>query len=177
MSATATPLPARTARRRACVLAALSALAAFAVDQATKWFALVHLWPPGWPVEVTGFFNLALGFNPGVTFGIGRGLGLVAPWAVAAVTGLVLAVIAWMALRAPTRTEAAGYGLVLGGGVGNLLDRLRIGAVVDFLDLHYAGWHWPAFNMADVAIVCGVLLLVSIGWRRAPPAPTEGISP
>ncbi len=165
--------------RQARLLVALAMLATFVADQATKALALVYLWPPGWPIEVTSFFNLVLGLNPGVTFGIGRGLGLQAPWAVAAVTGLVLAAIAWIALLAPTRAEAASYGLVLGGGLGNLLDRLRIGAVVDFLDFHYANRHWPAFNMADVAIVCGVLsllLLIALRWRDTP-ARTQGTPP
>ena len=63
-------------------------------------------------------------------------------------------------IAAPTRTEAFAAGLVVGGALGNVADRLRFGAVTDFLDLYVGAWHWPAFNLADVGVVCGAALLV-----------------
>jgi lipoprotein signal peptidase len=65
-----------------------------------------------------------------------------------------------------------GIGLIIGGAFGNILDRLRIGAVTDFVDVHYKGWHWPTFNLADVAIVSGVTLLVLFSFRATDRQPT-----
>ena len=73
-----------------------------------------------------------------------------------AITGAM----AWWLARAPSRLVAAALGLVIGGALGNVVDRMRFGAVFDFVDLHAAGWHWPAFNVADAAIVAGAGLLL-----------------
>ena len=72
-------------------------------------------------------------------------------------------------LHEPTRLPGAALGLILGGAVGNLIDRLRVGMVIDFLDVHLSGYHWPAFNVADAAISCGVglmLLRMVREWRQ-----------
>lgn len=149
-------------------LGLLAALAAFAVDQSTKAWALDALWPPGSPgIAVLPVLDLRLGFNTGVTFGMFRDS---AADAVPVLVGLTLLVVAgtgvWL-WRTRSRVDAAGLGLVIGGALGNILDRIRQGAVTDFLDAHHGGWHWPTFNMADVAIVLGVSLLLLAG-RRAP---------
>ncbi|WP_376094006.1 signal peptidase II [Roseomonas sp. CCTCC AB2023176] len=77
------------------------------------------------------------------------------------VVGLLLI---WLR-RTTDRAEALALGLVIGGAAGNILDRVRHGAVADFLDALYDGWHWPTFNVADIAIVCGVGLLLVAGFR------------
>ena len=109
-------------------------------------------------------FNLIFLRNDGVTFGMLGG----APWW--ALSGLALVVTVWLTVvllvRAASRLDAAAYGLVIGGALGNVADRLRFGAVTDFLDVYVGTWHWPAFNLADVAVVGGVgLLLLSEFWQ------------
>ncbi|MFL1462580.1 signal peptidase II [Roseococcus sp. DSY-14] len=151
-------------------LGLLAAAAAFLVDQATKLWALAALWPPHQVVmEVLPVWNLRLGFNTGVTFGMFRDGLADNVWILVAIKLAVVAMLlAWL-WRSALRAEAVGLGLVIGGAAGNILDRVRIGAVVDFLDWHYGGWHWPTFNMADVAIVCGVALLAWTSLRPGAP--------
>lgn len=137
-----------------------------AADQVTKALVLARF-APGERLELTGFFNLVLAFNKGAAFSFLAGAGgwqtplLVAFALVAAVVVSVLLV------RSPGRAVfCAGLALILGGAVGNVIDRLRYGHVVDFLDLHAAGWHWPAFNVADSAITVGAALLILDGFRH-----------
>ncbi|HYF09394.1 MAG TPA: signal peptidase II [Acetobacteraceae bacterium] len=142
-------------------------------DQASKWWILDVVRLPErqnipllwWdPVGV----DLTMVWNRGVTFGLLSGDG---PW-----HHLVLALIAaaiaaflirWMT-RAETRLIAVALGAVVGGAIGNVIDRIRFGAVVDFVDFHVAGWHWYVFNVADAAIVCGVIALVADSLFRRP---------
>lgn len=150
----------------------LAAVAALLLDQVTKSWALEALWPPySQGMFVLPFLNLRLGFNTGVTFGMFRESAAGAVWLMVTLT---LGIIAWLAVwlwRTRLPTEAGGIGMVIGGALGNVLDRMRQGAVTDFIDLHYGGWHWPTFNMADVAIVSGVglLLLSSVRPARSMP--------
>lgn len=140
------------------------ALAVLLLDQATKAVALSTLSGRP-PVEVTGFFNLVLVWNRGVSFGMLQGIGGIGPWLL---TGFGLAVcvalLVWLAREGRVLTRVA-IGLVIGGAIGNIVDRLRFGAVVDFLDFHALGYHWPAFNISDSAIVVGAALLVLEGLR------------
>lgn len=160
-------MPAPRALRRFGLIAAPIAAV---IDQATKAWALEALWPPySEGITLLPVLNLRLGFNTGVTFGMFAESAAGAVWLL---VGIKLAVVAWLLhwlRRAATRIEATAIGLIVGGALGNILDRLRIGAVTDFIDAHYGGWHWPTFNMADVAIVCGVTLLVLTSFRA--PAP------
>lgn len=143
----------------------LVALLVLALDQATK--LLVRLvFAADLPVEVTGFFNLVLVWNRGVSFGLLQGLGEIGPWLLAAFgVAVCIVLLVWLGResRGPTRIA---LGLVLGGAVGNIVDRARFGAVVDFLDFHALGYHWPAFNISDSAIVVGAVLLLLDGLRR-----------
>ena len=130
---------------------------AFAVDQATKAVVNANSEALAGGVPVFPGFNLVFLRNDGVTFGL---FGGVPWWALAA---LAFAIVVWLAVlmaRATDRLEALAYGLVVGGALGNVADRLRFGAVTDFLDFYIRGWHWPAFNFSDVAVVGGVLLLL-----------------
>lgn len=146
-------------------LGLLAAAIVFALDLATKQAALVWLAPVA-PVPVTGFLNLVLVWNPGVSFGMLQGLGALGPWLL---TGFAVAICAgllvWLARDGRPATRL-GIGLVLGGALGNIVDRLRFGAVLDFLDFHAIGYHWPAFNVADSAIVVGAGLLLLDGLRQ-----------
>ena len=145
--------------------AAAVAAAAIVADQATKSWALEALSGRD-PVHVLGSLQLALSFNSGVAFSLGAGSGL----AIVPVALLVVGVVVYVARNLPGRLAATAVGLVVGGAVGNLVDRLlrdHDGAVVDFIDLQW----WPVFNIADACIVVGGLLLALCSLRR--PAPAE----
>jgi signal peptidase II len=140
-----------------------AAVLVFGLDQLTKWAALFVLDLPEQSITVTPFLNLVMVWNRGVSFGMLHSAGVLAPWLL---SGLALAVVIGLLVWL-RRTEhwliAIGLGLVIGGALGNVVDRLRYGAVVDFLDFHAAGYHWPAFNVADAAICIGAAVIVVDG--------------
>jgi signal peptidase II len=140
----------------------LLATAVVAVDQATKHLALAQL-TPGVPIPIfDGWLALTLVMNPGLAFGLLGGIPPAWRWVVAALSLAALLVLARVAFRVLPEGGRAGrlaIGLIFGGAVGNLIDRARFGAVVDFVDVHWRGYHWPAFNVADSAISVGVVLL------------------
>ena len=139
------------------------ALVLLGLDQLTKWAALNLLDLAARPIAVTPFFNLVLVWNRGVSFGMLDALGAVAPWLLSGLAlAVVIALLLWLR-RSEHAVMAIGLGLVIGGALGNVIDRLRYGAVVDFLDFHLAGWHWPAFNLADAGICVGAGLIVVDG--------------
>jgi len=138
------------------------ALAILVLDQASKWLILGVMSPPRL-IEVTGFFNLTLAWNTGVSFSTFAGGGAAARWILVAVALVISVVIViWMG-RTERRMLILGFAGILGGALGNVIDRLIHGAVVDFLDFHLAGWHWPAFNLADSTITLGVVAIVIDG--------------
>lgn len=142
------------------------------LDQLSKWLVLRALDPLD-PVAVTPFFNLVLVWNRGVTFGMFREAGAWGPWLL---TAAALAIGGFLVywLRRETRPLARiALWLVLAGAVGNVIDRVRFGAVVDFLDFHVSGYHWPAFNVADSAIVIGAGLILLDSLLLAPRATTS----
>ena len=140
------------------------------LDQITKAAALAHLILGHPLVLAERWLSLTLVMNPGLAFGL---LGTIEPawrWVVAALSIVALLVLARVALRVLPMGGVAGVvaiGLIFGGAVGNLIDRARFGAVVDFVDVHWHGWHWPAFNVADSAISIGVALLALRLLREA----------
>ena len=137
------------------------------VDQLTKSAAL-SLLSQGTAVPVLPSFNLTLGFNEGASFGMMGGFMAGKPLLMAALTGALTLAFAVMAFRAQHPLERIGYGLVVGGALGNIIDRLRQGAVTDFLDFYWRDWHWPTFNVADIAITLGAVLILaaSLPLRR-----------
>lgn len=149
----------------------LAAAAAVALaDQASKWWLAQTILPrQGRAIELLPFVNLVEVWNRGMSFGLFNQAQ--ASWAFVVLAALISAVLlAWLA-RAERPLTALSLGLVLGGAAGNVVDRLRFGAVFDFLDVHAAGWHWPAFNLADSAISVGVALLLLDGLsgpRKSP---------
>jgi signal peptidase II len=138
---------------------ALSALIVVA-DQVTK-YAVVQYFATSPAVSLTSFFNLVLVYNPGAAFSF---LSDAAGWQRGFFIALAIIASAWIVYLlhrfSHQRLFALALSLVLAGAVGNVIDRILIGAVVDFLDFHAFGWHWPAFNVADSAITCGAVLLV-----------------
>jgi signal peptidase II len=141
---------------------ALVASAVFLVDQLTKLLALARL-TPGLPVPVVdGFLSLTLVMNPGLAFGMFSGPSPAGRWLVTLLSLGALCVLGILSVRLlPTagRWGALTLGLIFGGAFGNLVDRARFGAVVDFIDVYWQVYHWPAFNVADSAISVGVGLL------------------
>ncbi len=117
-------------------------------------------------VVVLPVLNFAMVWNQGVTFGLLNGLGANGHYLLAGVAVLVvLALIFWLR-RAESALVGAALGAIAGGAIGNIIDRLHYGAVVDFIQVHAYGWSWYVFNVADAAIVCGVAALVLDGSRR-----------
>lgn len=154
----------------------LAAGLVLALDQASKAWILYGLdLPARGRVDLLPFFSLTFVRNTGVTFGLLGGLGAAAVWILAAVAlGVVVALFVWLR-RAESRLVAVALGAIAGGAVGNVLDRLRFGWVVDFLHAHAGGYSWYVFNVADAAIVCGVAALVfdSLRTRRTVAADAE----
>ena len=142
-------------------LGAVMALAILIADQASKWWVLeVFDLPSKVSVAVLPVLNLTMVWNRGITFGLLSSDSTLASAVLAAVAlGVVVALAVWLR-RAERLAVALVLGAVAGGAIGNVIDRLRYGAVVDFIHAHAWGWSWYVFNVADAAIVCGVTVLV-----------------
>ncbi|MDT8438483.1 MAG: signal peptidase II [Wenzhouxiangellaceae bacterium] len=132
-----------------------------ALDLWTKQLASMHL-EMYQPIAVTGWFNLTLAHNTGAAFSLLADAEGWQRWFFIIVgSGISVFLLVWLwRLPLSARALPVALMLILGGAIGNLADRFRLGYVVDFIDLHYAGWHWPAFNIADSAIVIGVTLML-----------------
>jgi len=130
------------------------------LDQLTK-FWVVSALRLGQSIELTGFLNLVFVYNPGAAFSFLSDAGGWQRWFFIV---LAIAVSGWLTFlirsHAAERLLPLAAALILGGALGNVIDRIRFGAVVDFVDVHAAGWHFPAFNVADSAISVGVALLI-----------------
>jgi len=138
----------------------IPAIAITLADQASKWWILLDVMNPPRVLEMTPFFNIVLTFNRGVSFGL---LDSDSPWGQPLLIVLAMAISTFLVLwlrKAESVFVARAIGLTLGGALGNVIDRFVHGGVVDFLDFHAFGAHWPAFNVADAAITSGVALLL-----------------
>jgi lipoprotein signal peptidase len=162
-------------RNQLTLLGLLAALVILAADQASKWWVLdVIRLPELGQIVLLPVLNLTMVWNRGVTFGLLAGFG---NWSYLLLAAVALAVVAALVMwlrRAESRLVAIALGAIVGGAVSNVIDRLRFGAVVDFIHAHIGAWSWYVFNLADAAIVCGVAALVIDSlWpraRRADPA-------
>lgn len=121
----------------------------------------------GGPMVLTSFLNLSLGHNTRISFGLLRASSSSAVVAMIAVQSLIVAGLFLLAVRSSSRFEQVAFALILGGALGNIVDRFHDGAVTDFLDLHLTGWHSPTFNVADIAITCGAVLLILVSLRSS----------
>jgi signal peptidase II len=130
------------------------------LDQVTKFF-VTRAFSLYEAVEVTPFFNMILVHNRGAAFSL---LASAGGWQRELFIGIALAASAWISWllhkHSSERLFCLALSLVLGGAIGNVIDRVRFGVVVDFLDFHAFGYHWPAFNVADMGISCGAILLI-----------------
>lgn len=138
-----------------------------ALDQATK-YAIAQVLSPGERIDLLPFFSLVLTYNPGAAFSF---LASAAGWQryfFIAIALVVSVVLVWMIARnLHDRFLCVALALVLGGAIGNVIDRVAIGAVVDFLLLYWRQYHWPAFNVADSCITIGAALLIWDGFVRS----------
>ena len=138
-----------------------------ALDQATKFATQTYLVGHG-VVGVTPFFNLRLVYNPGAAFSF---LSEAGGWQRWFFIGLSCAVsvylVGWLRTVSSQRLQPFALALILSGAIGNLIDRVRIGAVIDFLDIYYQDWHFPTFNVADSAVTLGAMALILSLFRRA----------
>jgi signal peptidase II len=139
----------------------IAAAAGLAADQGSKLFMLyalgfVHM-PPGENIPVLPFFNLVMVWNPGISYGL---LAAIGTPGLIALTMAGLAGLTWWLWHSTSRALASGFGLVIGGGLGNLIDRLLYGRVADFFHFYGFGYDWYVFNIADIAITLGAVAIV-----------------
>lgn len=131
-----------------------------ALDQLSKWAILNIVMVPPRTIRITPFFDIVLGWNTGISFGLFGGAPEAGRWIFIAVGCVIIAVLlVWLA-RSRHILMAYAIGIIVGGAVGNIIDRLRFGAVADFLYFHYGQYGFPAFNLADSAITVGVALIL-----------------
>lgn len=155
--------------QRFAVFTLVAVLAAIA-DQGIK-IAMVRLLADSGPMRITPFLDLRLGYNTGVSFGMFAETFREAPWLLAAIMIGIVLFVAVLAVRAERRVEMVGFALVAGGAIGNIIDRFRLGAVVDYLDAYYGNLHWPTFNFADILIFIGVFVLIVASFFASRSAP------
>ena len=155
-------------------------LAIVLLDQLSKCFLInlitghVPVFAPAWELilvpylmtHVTNFFNVVFTWNPGTSFSLFRTLGESAPIVIVFATTFVIGLILCYMARRADKYERLPLAFIIGGALGNWIDRVRFGAVVDFLDFHIGGYHWPAFNIADIFICVGVGLYI-LNWLTA----------
>lgn len=139
----------------------LVALVVIALDQLTKYLASASLTLHA-PVEILPFLNLTLTHNTGAAFSFLSDASGWQRWLFLSLGVVVSAVIVIWLWRLPRHAvwQSLALALILGGAVGNVWDRLQLGYVIDFIDVYYQGWHWPAFNLADSSITIGAIMLV-----------------
>ena len=138
-------------------------------DQLLKQYMLSLVFDPPRVIEVTGFFNLVPVWNRGVSFGM-LGDSETSRWILVGLAFVIVAILVVWLIRAGSAVVVFALVLVIGGALSNVIDRVVFGAVVDFIDIHAFGWHWPAFNLADMSIVAGTALLLYDGLFGSPRA-------
>lgn len=144
-------------------------LAVIVVDQLTKWIVATNL-PYGISIRVSGYFNLVHVWNTGAAFSFLADAGGWQRYFFIALALVVSAVLVGMLRKSRPMGEAVALSLIMGGALANALDRIVRGHVVDMLDFHWRGWHWPAFNAADIAITSGAALLIASSFFAGRPS-------
>ena len=174
----------------------LLSLVLIVADQISKWALAEHVirpavpdggapmgllaWylntPPQLPyanVEVTSFFNVVMVWNKGISFGLFNHHTDYGPQILIALALAITLLFLYFMTRIRVPVQLVAIAMVIGGAIGNVIDRVRFGAVADFFDFHVMGWHWPAFNIADSCIVLGVLVLLIKGLSLEPRVPVS----
>lgn len=144
-------------------LGLVTALGVFLLDQLSKYWVRVDLLNGHGAIMVTDYFNVVTAWNTGVSFSMFDDFGV---WGLIGLSALALVIVGyllwWMKHENNTLTLVA-LGFIVGGALGNVVDRICLGAVFDFLDFHYGTHHWPAFNVADSFICVGAVLIIFEG--------------
>ena len=136
------------------------ALAILLLDQISKWFMLLSVMQPPQRIEVLPFFNLVSAWNRGISFGMFDSDSTYSGWILSGIAvGIVIFLLNWLR-KSDRRRISIAIGMIIGGAIGNVIDRGVHGAVYDFLDFHVGGYHWPAFNIADSGITVGAAILI-----------------
>ncbi len=160
------------------------AIAIILLDQYTKWLVVEQIMFPtihstsgssliDWylnpavqlpfiHIPVASNFNLVMAWNTGVSFSLFSDMGVYAVYTLIGLSIIITCFFSYWLYRATSNLQGLCFALVIGGAVGNVIDRIRFHAVIDFLDFHIYGHHWPAFNVADISIVCGISMLIII---------------
>lgn len=147
----------RTSFKRCIPLFILSVFVLF-MDQITKWLAVENL-TLHTPVPICPFFNLFLTYNKGVSFSLFSSTNPLTPVYLSLMGLLICFIVLYWMIKEKDFLIQAGLAYILGGAIGNIIDRIRLGHVVDFLDVYYKTHHWPAFNVADSFICLGALII------------------
>ncbi len=128
------------------------------IDQMTKFFAITYLYKS---TEITNFFSLTLNLNKGISFGMFN-TSEQQQLVFIVITLCIISAVSWALISIKNKTTylVIAFSLIIGGAIGNLIDRINVGAVIDFIDLHYMHYYFPIFNLADVAICCGSALIM-----------------
>jgi signal peptidase II len=157
--------------------AGLVAAVVVVVDQITKIAAVNALAAVGRTAVIDDLLNFTLAYNPGVAFGVmsggDPGIGRVILLIAVGLIALTMLAFFLLGARPHERVYIWGLGLVAGGAIGNTVDRVRLGAVIDFIDVYYQKFHWPTFNVADAAITIGALLIAIHLMRKSARTQTE----
>lgn len=140
-------------------LCGITGLITLLADQISKWWFIYELRLPDREIILLPFFKLVMVWNYGVSFGMFADKAESQKWLLSGLALAIIAVLLYWLKSAENKLVALGVGLVVGGAIGNVIDRMRFGAVADFFYLHYEDFYWPAFNIADSAIFIGVVLL------------------
>ena len=159
----------------------LVAAVAFILDQIAKWIVTVPLsleTKPGGSIEIVSFFNLAWAQNYGISLSMFADQSPTTRWIIVAVTAIVALAVAFWMTREKAKGDVVALALILGGALGNIVDRVRLGYVVDYADLHIGSFRpFMIFNVADACITIGVLLLVARALLLGEKAPAADAAP
>ena len=147
---------------------AVAALFAVLVDQMSKALVFERI-GPGEELAVGSLLSILPGWNKGTAFGLAQG---VAPLLLVGIALVITAFLAALLFKSRSPVEGAALGVAIGGALANVVDRIRFGAVRDFIDVHWNALHWPTFNVADMLVVSGLLLFVLVDHYRHGNAPT-----
>ena len=145
---------------RPVLLGLLVAVLAIGVDQATKWWILLDVMHPPRVIEVTPFFNVVLVWNRGISFGMFSNESMAGVWILSLLALIIVGFLTNWLRKAESKRAAISLGLIIGGALGNVIDRAVHTAVLDFLDFYLGSFRWPAFNAADSFITVGAILLI-----------------
>ena len=148
-----------SSKKKINIFCGLVCLFAIIFDQATK-FAVLAFVPGGSGIEICPYVNLLITFNYGTSFGLLHPSNEFQYYLIVTVTVCCIAFIGYVFTTMRNLMEKVLCSMLIGGAIGNLIDRFIHGSVVDFVDVYYKTWHWPAFNFADACISCSVIMLI-----------------